>query len=336
MTPVTSFFPVTYSTLSVKALITEVLPNYDIELPTECRLLNRGLNDTFLVDTQGAQYILRVYRTGWRALSEIYYELDALRHLNHAGISVSVPIARKDGDLVGAVMAPEGLRYLTLFTYAPEKEPTYEAEEENESYLYGKITAQIHAASDTFQSSHKRFALNFEHLLDNSLQSIQPLLSHRREDWRYLLALAEKLRLRVQELLRDGLETGFCHGDLHGGNAHLDQGKRLTFFDFDCCGMGWRAYDIAVFRWGARLRGKDKERWPAFLRGYCEERPLCDRDIQATPYFVAIRHFWLLGLHTGNGHDWGVAWINDGYFDSALKFFREWETEFLIAEEPAA
>lgn len=329
----TRYFPVTHSTLSVKALITDVLPNYDIEPTTECRFLNLGLNDTFLVNTQGAKYILRAYRTGWRSLSEILYELEALLHLKREGISVSAPIARKDGNHVSTVMAPEGLRYLVLFTHAPGKALAYETEEENESYLYGKVTAKIHAATDTFQSAHKRFALNFEHLLDDPLHSIQPLLSHRLADWDYLVTLAEKLRLRVQDILLDSLETGFCHGDFHGGNAHLDQDKALTFFDFDCCGMGWRAYDIAVFRWGARLRGKDKERWPSFLRGYTEERPLGDTDIQATPYFVAIRHFWLLGLHTGNGPDWGFVWMNDGYFDRALKFFREWETEYL-AEKP--
>jgi Ser/Thr protein kinase RdoA (MazF antagonist) len=48
---------------------------------------------------------------------------------------------------------------------------------------------------------------------------------------------------------REDLEVGSCHGDLHGWNAHIDQNMALTVYDFDCCGVGWRAYDIAVFRW---------------------------------------------------------------------------------------
>lgn len=325
----TSYFPVTHSTLSVKALLAEVLSWYDIEQPTACHLLHLGLNDSFLVNTQGASYVLRAYRTGWRSQSEILYELEALHYLRHAGVSVSVPLIRRDGDLVGVILAPEGQRYLVLFTYAPGREPAYEAEEETESYLYGKLTAQIHASTDTFQSAHQRFALNLDHLLDVPLQSIQPFLSHRSEDWRYLMTLAERLRLHVQDIPLKDLETGFCHGDFHGSNVHLDQDKTLTLFDFDCCGMGWRAYDIAVFRWGARLRGKEKDRWPSFLRGYTEERPLSGRDIVATLYFVAIRHIWLMGLHTGNAQDWGRAWLNEAYFDRALKFLREWEAEYL-------
>ena len=56
-------------------------------------------------------------------------------------------------------------------------------------------------------------------------------------------------------------------------------------------------------------------------------RPISEADIQATQYFVAIRQFWLLGLDTGNGQDWGFGWMNDHYFDREIKFLREWEAE---------
>lgn len=331
----TTFFPVTHSILSIHALLADVLPNYDIPSPTACMLLQAGLNDTFLVQTHGPSYILRAYRTAWRSLAAIHYEVDVLLHLARAGIPISVPIARKDGTIVGRVMAPEGVRYLVLFTYAPGKEIAYAAEEATDAYLYGKGAAKLHAATDTFHTSHQRFTLDLEHLLAQPLQSIRPLLAHRRTDWEYLVTLAEKLRLHVHALPLESLEAGFCHGDLHGGNAHRDQAQTLTFFDFDACGMGWRAYDIAVFRWSARLRGKEQERWEAFLRGYTEERPLHTLDIQAVPYFVAIRHFWLLGIHTSNGQDWGFAWMNDHYFDQAVTFLRAWEAEFLT-EPPNA
>jgi Ser/Thr protein kinase RdoA (MazF antagonist) len=331
-------FPVTHSILSVEALITDLLPHYHIETPTDCRFLQPGLNDTFLVKTQTSKYILRVYRKDWRSLDEILYELEVLLHLQRSRISVSVPIARKDGDLVSFVMAPEGLRYIVLFTYALGKQPEYETEKDREAYLYGKAVAKVHTATDTFQSSHQRFTIDLEYLLDTPMRSIEPFLSHRSDDWKYLVMLAEKLKLAIQNLPVNSLEVGFCHGDFHSGNAHLVGGasplenlnEQITFFDFDCCGMGWRSYDIANFRWNARLNKKDNEMWPSFLRGYTEERHLSELDIQTTRYWVPIRHFWLLGVHTSNGHDWGFGWINDGYFDRALKFFREWETEYLI------
>jgi Ser/Thr protein kinase RdoA (MazF antagonist) len=323
-------FPVTHSILSTSALITELLPEYAIETPTDCRFLQPGVNDTFLVATSTAKYILRVYRKDWRSLDEILYELDVLLHLKNACINVSVPIMRKDGKLIGSIMAPEGLRYVVLFTYALGKQPDYETEKERQAYLYGKAVAKIHAATDTFQSSHGRFTIDLEYLLDVSMLSIQPFLSHRLEDWKYLTKLADKLRTQILDLPSNNLEVGFCHGDFHTGNAHIDLNEQITFFDFDCCGTGWRSYDVANFRWNARLNKKDKEMWLAFLHGYTEERHLSELDIQTTQYFVPIRHFWLLGVHTSNGQDWGFGWIDDGYFDRALKFFREWEAEYLI------
>jgi Ser/Thr protein kinase RdoA (MazF antagonist) len=322
-------FPVTHSILSTQALIDDFLrPSYDIKLPMDCRFLLPGLNDTFLVDTQCNKYILRIYRKDWRSLDEIFYELEVLQYLDCRGVSVSIPIARKDGDYVGKIDAPEGLRYAVLFTYAPGKQFAYkETEQEQEAYLYGKIAAKIHTATDSFQTDYQRFSLDSDNLLDAHLRSIQPFLSHRPEDWNYLTTLAGKLTKIVKNLPANSLDMGFCHGDFHCGNSHFQSDGALTFFDFDCCGIGYRSYDIAVFRWGSRLADKEKERWPSFLHGYTENRHLSDLDLQATTYFIAIRHFFLVGLHTSNGHDWGFGWLNDGYFDRALKFFREWETE---------
>ena len=161
-----------------------------------------------------------------------------------------------------------------LFSYAVGKEPNYEPIEESQGYLYGRSAAQIHAASDDFESHHQRFALDLDHLLAKPLQSIQPLLHHRPEDWAYLQALAARLQQDVLKLPPEQLERGFCHGDFHGGNVHIAPDGTHTFFDFDCCGVGWRAYDLAIYRWGTNWDGKTKEPWEHFLRGYQEVRQL--------------------------------------------------------------
>jgi Ser/Thr protein kinase RdoA (MazF antagonist) len=322
-----NIFPVTYSTLSVKALEHAVLSKYDLELPLECQVFSKGLNDTFLVKANGNKYILRAYRFGWRSLEDIYYELELLQYLHHQGIAVSIPIAQKDGTLVEIIQAPEGERHIVLFSYAPGTFPNFETHEENTAYLYGKAVAKIHNATDFFESKHERFKIDLEHLLDKPLESIQPFLKHRLDDWNYLTELVEKLRTHIQNVPLSRLETGVCHGDFHGGNVHMDENNTFTFFDFDCCGEGYLAYDLAVFRWSARLNNKEKEDWPHFLRGYTEERPTQDVDLGAIPYFVAIRQIWLTGLHTGNAYDWGRSWLNDGYFDRTLEFFRKWEAE---------
>ena len=98
----------------------------------------------------------------------------------------------------------------------------------------------------------------------------------------------------MQDIRDQDADYGLCHGDFHGWNAHY-HADTLTFFDFDDCGYGWRAYDLAVFRWDARLDEKEDERWEAFVKGYRSKREISDADLKLTTTFMAIRDIWLMG-----------------------------------------
>ncbi len=321
------YFPATHSTLSVKALLELVLRDYSIAGLTECRLLNHGLNDTYLVKANNNErYILRVYRAGWRSLSDISYELDILMHLHKKGVHVSIPLHRKDNKLVHPVSTIEGIRYVTLFTYAPGKEPKYE--DEKQAIQYGRAVAMVHAATNGFISKYSRFSLDLDHLLHSPMKVIQPILSCRLQDWEYLEKLYDRLVSALEALPLSNLEQGFCHGDFHGWNANIEEDGTVTFYDFDCGGSGWRAYDVAVFRWSAMLRDKGKERWELFLQGYREVKELKQLDLDAVPLFIGARHIWMMGVHAANGYDEGYGWLNDNYYDLQMKFLHRWETEF--------
>jgi Ser/Thr protein kinase RdoA (MazF antagonist) len=149
---------------------------------------------------------------------------------------------------------------------------------------------------DDFRGVHPRFYLDFSFLLDQPLRWIQPLLVHRPTDWQYLLELAAWLRQQVETLSTSGLEWGFCQGDALGGNAHLN-GDVLTHFDFDDCGPGWRAYDLATYLWINAWRKPQgvSERWEEYLHAYGGHRALAAVDLDAIPAFVAIREVWVIG-----------------------------------------
>src|SRR5205814_764526 len=126
-------------------------------------------------------------------------------------------------------------------------------------------------------------------------------------------------------------DRGFCHGDFHGGNASQAEDGTLTFYDFDCCGPGWRAYDVAVFRWPCEQDRKARKCWPAFLEAYREIRPLGEADEAATAFFDCARELWHLALHVGNGRRWGYGWnaFNDRYLDHKMGFLRTWARRHL-------
>lgn len=327
-------FPVNNSVLSGPGLVQRLLSRYDLPTPVSCSFSNNGVNHTYLVKAGSATYFLRVYRYGWRTKAEVQAELDMLTYLHKRRLPVAHPIKRKDGAYLNSIDTPEGVRYAALFTNAPGKGVHWDNEKRT---LYGELAGRIHACLDRAPDDGRRFHLDLPHLVDEPLRHIEPFLKHRPSDFDRLNGVARELRARIEELLpaRSKPEYGNCHGDHHGGNVHADQKGRMRLFDFDCYGYGWRSYDIAVFRWSgasgtswddwsAKSKAKATRGWSAFLKGYNKVRNLGPHELEATSVFVAIRHIWLLGLHTQGVEGWGRGWINDGYFDYHLKFIKQW------------
>jgi Ser/Thr protein kinase RdoA (MazF antagonist) len=316
-------FPVTYSTLSTDALAARIEAGYELGAVAACRLLHRGLNDSYLVEAACGRYVLRVYRMGWRTADEIGYELAVLEHLARKGVAVARRVQQRGGALVDWLPAPEGNRAAVLFSYAPGRELDGS---DGDSRCYGRAVASVHAATGDFATGHARFALDLDHLLTAPMAAIRPFLRHRPADLDFVETIAATVARRIAALPAGELDRDFCHGDFHGDNAHID-GDTVTLFDFDCCGPGWRAYDIAVFRWRWGDDEAGDRRWTAFLEGYRSVRPIGEADLAAVPPFVAARAIWLRGLHAANTADWGRSWLNDGYWDRLIKGLREWQAK---------
>lgn len=317
---------VTYSNLDAHSLMEVIWPDYALSEATDCYLLRFGLNDHYLVTTAEEKYILRVYHTGWRTNGDIAYELSLLTHLHAQMAPVCAPMIRRDGEYVRYVPAPEGPRAITLFPFAHGHVP--DPAKAEEYHCYGRALAQIHQSSDGFTCPQQRFPLDIDHFTTGPVANMLPHLAHRPDDYAFVTAVAEGVCAGLTQIV-DELEWGPCHGDFHGGNAYVDAGGNLRVFDFDCCGQGWRAYDIAVCRWGG---GKDDAAWEAFLQGYHTVREIPDAARAAIPWFIVARQLWLIGLHTRPSSQLpGRFWLSDQYFDNQLGTLRELITKFLPA-----
>jgi Ser/Thr protein kinase RdoA (MazF antagonist) len=294
-------FAVTDSNLCANALVEHVLSRYDLGAVRRCRLHHRGLNDTYKVEC---------------GRDHTYF----LLHLAQHKVSVSTPVSRTDAQVLTPLDCAEGRRWAALFMSAPGKEVNREDREAYTDELaatYGEAAAAIHAAADSFKGRPFRPALDLVELLERPLRLVASTIAHRSEDVAFIEGLGDRLRRRIEGMAR--MEVGFCHGDLHGGNACEKDGS-FTFYDFDCCGWGYRAYDLAVFPWAFTIRERATARIEAmgraFLRGYTRRRELAAIDVDAVPVFVAIRQIWLMGLHISIGDRFGWGWINDGRWRS--------------------
>ena len=294
------------SFIDADALADVVAKNYDFKGPISCKMFSKLLrtqdNDHYRVMVGDQKYVLRVYEQGnalQRQESDYLFEMDWLLFLKENGRRVSTPLPRGDGTLMGCLDAPEGMRYYALFTFA-NGEPM-SASDPDQLYTLGAEMARIHKVSARFSSPHQRQPIDMASLLDKPLARIKRAWGPRRaENLDILLTSAEEARQEVYTLLgpeeaAPGDTWGVIGGDFHNVSAHFDNGQP-TFFNFDRCGYGWLAYDIAAFISNTNLLQTAEGLSEAFFAGYYSVRPLSREEHAAVSPFLTLRRIWRMGL----------------------------------------
>ncbi|BAZ10778.1 aminoglycoside phosphotransferase [Calothrix sp. NIES-4071] len=319
-----AFIRVIHSILEGAALIDIVLSEYQINKPHSCKLYKRGLNDTYLVEAEQDRYILRVYRHSWRNKEEINFELELLFFLHKQSQPVAYPLLRKDGNFTTNVMAPEGIRYAALFTYAPGR-AVNEKLDVRQSYILGETLAKIHSYLNNFKTSFTRPQLNNQYLLHQPLLAIKSLYKYRQYDIDYLEQSIEIIQGQIAafRLPSSAPEYGICVGDVHSGNAHFTEQNEPTLFDFDQCGYGWRAFDIAKFLHAANRMKIEVTVRNSFIDGYQTIRNLSKDELASIPVFVKAAHIWVMGISASVvGDVLPYSWFDDDWLDTRLAMLR--------------
>jgi Ser/Thr protein kinase RdoA (MazF antagonist) len=318
-------FPVDSSALSAAALAERLLPAYDLPGSAGCQLINRGDNDTYVVTAAADRFALRAYNHERTDRAEVEAELELLEALACRDVPVARPIRRRDRGLVQAVAAPEGTRFVALFAFARGRPPGRDITAE-QGHAYGLAVARMHAAMDMLPPRLARPRNDLARLLDEPLAALLPELAHRPADQAFLTELGERLTEGARGLPETAPCYGLCHCDLHKENVLFAPGGELTILDFDCCGYGWRAYELAVLFWSTRWLPQADAVRAAYLRGYGEVRALEPAELAALPSFVAIQDICIAAVQLGHARRGiqGARAVDDAFFDVHLRFLRAW------------
>lgn len=310
-------FPVIYSTLSPQAIVSRLLPCYEIGTVANCQFWHRGLSDVYWVETTATSYIFRVSHHHWRSKSEIEFELELLDFWRQQGLPVAHPIMTLSGELSIEIEAPEGNRYAALFPYAPggvavgDLNPT-------QSFRLGETVAKLHQTASTFRPRTFRQPLTLDYLLQDSFAAIAPFLQHRSPDLDELTQIVAHIEAQLQHLPQTPPFWVVCWGDPHSGNAHFTSDNSVTLFDFDQCGYGWRAFDIAKFLQVSLRTGIGKPVREAFLSGYQSVDELEEWELNALQALTQTAHIWMwaIDLNTACFCNW--CRLDDHYFIQRL------------------
>lgn len=283
---------------------------YDWPAIDRCRLLRLGLNDTYEVRGPDRTYIVRIYRAAWRSVSEVRAEMDVLAWLQAKHFPIAAPLVSINGQTVHVFRTEEGERCLVAFEYIDGQALTLDA---TQAFAYGRQLAQLHQVTDDFHFQHARFELDAEHLIHEPLRQLKRAFAHHQAELEWIQARAQTAIKAMLALGKTRPLYGFCHGD-HFGNVLQQANHCLAMIDFDCCGLGYRVYDLVQFYWALKLRmpawnerfiDSDTVLWHAFLKGYQSMRVLHETEWQAMPAMLFIRALWGLALQPHNEQHWG-------------------------------
>jgi Ser/Thr protein kinase RdoA (MazF antagonist) len=169
---------------------------------------------------------------------------------------------------------------------------------------YGRAVAQIHRAGDTFAGAADRPHHDETFFLDRCLEAVLSAEVLGTADREFLVGAVGRLRERIARLPKTPPGFGMIHGDVIRANAQVGDDGRVTVLDFDLCGLGWRAYDVASLLQVYSGQPEEAEAGRAFLDGYEEVRPLGDEQA-SLPLFKAVRYVVDLGIPAMNLYHWG-------------------------------
>lgn len=278
---------VSHSSLTVGAIRDLVLRHYDLGEYVDCVPFLRAVSNTYLLSTPDRRIALKVYPPNWRTHEAIMEELNTLLLLREKSVDVATPICRRDGTYITDLNAPEGLRKAVAFHWASGRAPAYT--DAAQAMSYGKMVARMHVAGDDIRLNGERPIMDLNYLLRSPLERICPRLNDHQEWVARLISLAERTTARLERAKPRLQDWGFCHGDLHVGNARSDNG-RVVLFDFDHCGSGWRLIDLASYRLEARRAQVEQQAWLPFIEGYREIRN--SDPLEYLGLFMILRYLW--------------------------------------------
>lgn len=324
-------FPVQDSTLSAQVLAERVLKRYSLSEPIVCRFFRKGICDTYRIVTGDREYYLKVYKSGRRTKMDVTEEVRLLNYLTSNSVSVARPVVRQDGLYVSQLAAPEGTRYAVLFEAA--RGVSGDGGDHSRIEALGEMVGRMHQSSDKMHEPYRRSHLDMQHLVDDNLLVVAPLMAHREADFRLIHRIAEECKKRITQLLpKSKPEYGICHGDLHGGDVCYDKNNFPVLFDFDSSGCGWRALDIGVFLasddWmdiTPDLEDRRQSRLATFVNGYSSIRQLTEHELTAVQLMPPVRHIFLMGhvLRYTIVQE-GEHWANDHFIDWHMNWYRHW------------
>ncbi|MEI6700465.1 MAG: phosphotransferase [Actinomycetota bacterium] len=250
------------------ALAHVILAKYDLT-PATVEMINHGYNSTLgVVTEEGEKFALRINVNSPRSNANLRAEIAWILALNAEG---STPLPRPIPTSTDELIAYEWSDALDrstpaiLFSWLDGEEVNELQDFEEPLLAAGRLMANLHMLGRDFQMPNDAGLKTFDDVLwgfDDHLRTSEGPLNQADRD---LFTHALLNISATVDRLYQSTQSQIIHADLHGGNLMWD-GKTLSVFDFDDCGIGLPIQDLGVSLYYFR----EPENRANLLKGYTQ------------------------------------------------------------------
>ena len=328
-------FPIIASTLSPTELGEFISEKYQLKEHFDCKLFRTGVNHTYFMSNTKTKYVVRVYCYNWRTKVEIQQELELLNLLKENNLSISFPIPDQNGDLIQEINAPEGLRYVVLFTFAEGEKMRFMTNET--CYAIGSMMAKIH--NITASKKMDRVSYNSDILLNKAYNDLNVFFSDDLSEMKYIKQISSKISKEFEESNLLENQRGIVHLDIWYDNLSVNKENEITIFDFDNCGNGFLILDVGYFCKQLFFIESDKNEYEmkveSFLNGYRKERSLSEEELKLIPESGASVFIFYLGVQAQR-FDWSNIFLTENFLKMYIGRIKNWMEYYKAKEITAA
>lgn len=276
---------------SLTAFASDLLTNYGIH-DAKISCINFEFNATFSVETDsGTKYALRININSTRTVENMKGEIEWVRHLNRtSGIHTPTPIATLDDNYIISGFHTDSNQTLHAVMYSWLEgeelgdEPTLE-----QLHEVGRAMAKLHQESAEFALSADAALPTFNDFFWGTEDYLFSNKSKLSDTDRALIKEAHDHIMKFTNELYVNSPVHIIHADFHGWNLMWND-NRLSIFDFDDCGFGVEAQDLAVVLYYLDTPEQDV----AILNGYRSVKPLPQYSDLAMKALLLQRRLLLL------------------------------------------
>lgn len=249
----------------------ELLAQYGIgQAKVSC--INFEFNATFSVETEtGTKYALRININSTRTFENMKGEIEWVRHLNRtSGIHTPTPIATLSDQFVISGFHKDSGRTLFAVMYSwLEGEELGDEPTLSQLHEVGRAIAILHLESADFSLSADASLPTFNDFFWGTEDFLFSDKSRLSPNDRALIKEAHDHIMHFTRKLFMSSPVHVIHADFHGWNLMWHE-DHLSIFDFDDCGFGLEAQDLAVVLYYLDTPEQDA----ALLEGYKSIKPL--------------------------------------------------------------